>query len=158
MLTFPYFYTDTVHDKWIDRNQHMNDAEYARVFSLAIDAFHDQIGLTNEARDQRAYTVFTLETHISYLKELPAKTPFKVQISVYQFDYKRTHFFLELINEHTNDCVATAETMMMGISRQTGKSAPYPDDIYQSVQTYYDSQPQRKWPQQLGHRIAIPKS
>ncbi|MFO3703277.1 thioesterase family protein [Staphylococcus felis] len=156
MLQFPFYDTDQVHDEWIDRNGHMNDAEYARVFSLAIDHFHDEIGLTNEAREERQYTVFTLETQISYLKELKKGTPFKVHVSIYNYDEKRTHFFLELINERTSECAATAETMMMGMDRKERKPAPFPEDIYTQIQNYFESQPERNWPKQLGHRIHIP--
>ncbi|MBI5974293.1 thioesterase family protein [Staphylococcus canis] len=158
MLKFPFYDRDKVHQSWIDRNGHMNDSEYARVFSLAIDAFHDQVGLTNEERDARAYTVFTLETHISYLKELKENQAFKVLVSIYNHDEKRTHFFLELFDEETEELCATAETMMMGIDRISHKTAPFPEDIYRHIHAYYVSQPEREWPKQLGHRIDIPKS
>ena len=74
MIHFPFYDENSVQEDWIDRNQHMNDSEYARVFSLAIDHFHDQIGLSNPERDARNYTVFTLETHINFLKELTLHT------------------------------------------------------------------------------------
>ncbi|UEX90490.1 thioesterase family protein [Staphylococcus ratti] len=157
MLYFPFYDKDYVRDEWIDRNGHMNDAEYARVFSLAIDHFHDQVGLTNEERDQREYTVFTLETHITYIKEMKQGTPFKIEVSIYDMDEKRTHFFLTLINEHNNEVSATAETMMMGMDRQLRQPAPFPDDVYAHIQTYVESQGDVTFPKQLGHRIGIPK-
>lgn len=156
MLQFPFYDKNDVQEAWIDRNGHMNDAEYARVFSLAIDHFHDQVGLTNAERDARQYTVFTLETHISYLKELKKGTPFKIEVAIYDMDDKRIHFFLTLINENTNETCATAETMMMGMSRKTQKPAPFPDDIFALIQTYAQSQGNLDFPQQLGHQIGIP--
>lgn len=80
MLQFPFYDKNDVQEAWIDRNGHMNDAEYARVFSLAIDHFHNQVGLTNVERDARQYTVFTLETHISYLKELKKEHRLKLKL------------------------------------------------------------------------------
>ncbi|QLK86711.1 thioesterase family protein [Staphylococcus sp. 17KM0847] len=157
MLQFPFSDQTVVDARWIDRNGHMNDSEYARVFSLAIDHFHDQIGLTTDERIRRHYTVFTLETHISYLKELKKDTAIEVRVYIYDLDHKRTHFFLELINTDQQILCATAEVMMMGINRSTGRSSTYPKDIYQALQHYYTSQDIQQWPQQLGHRINIPK-
>ena len=38
-------YKTHVAPEWVDYNGHMNDAEYARVFSLACEALIDTIGL-----------------------------------------------------------------------------------------------------------------
>jgi len=50
--------------EWVDYNGHMNDAEYARVFSLALEALMDRIGLDAAGRDRHGYWVHTLETHL----------------------------------------------------------------------------------------------
>ncbi|MGV3041792.1 thioesterase family protein [Staphylococcus rostri] len=157
MLSYPFVDTTLVDDAWIDRNGHMNDAEYARVFSLAIDHFHDQIGLTTEERTRRNYTVFTLETHITYIREIAQGNTIDIHVRIYDYDEKRTHFFMTLFDRETNTLCATGETMMMGIDRNTRRAAPYPDDIYQQLVHYYASQGQQEWPAQLGHRIGIPR-
>ena len=38
-------YQTTVQNEWLDHNNHMNDAEYNRVFSQATDAWLAHIGL-----------------------------------------------------------------------------------------------------------------
>ena len=157
MLNYPFIDSTYVDSAWIDRNGHMNDAEYARVFSLAIDHFHDQIGLTTEERDARHYTVFTLETHITYIRELEQGHTIDVKVSIYDYDEKRTHFFMQLFDTETNTLCATAETMMMGIDRHTRRSAPYPEDVYAQLTHYYTSQGTQQWSSQLGHRIGIPR-
>ncbi len=43
-------YRTRVADAWVDYNGHMNDAEYARVFSLAVEALMDRIGLDAAGR------------------------------------------------------------------------------------------------------------
>ena len=40
---------------WVDYNGHMNDAEYARVFSLAVEALMDHIGLDAAGRDRHRH-------------------------------------------------------------------------------------------------------
>ncbi|ARJ50503.1 thioesterase family protein [Staphylococcus lutrae] len=157
MLSYPFYDPNVVQADWIDRNGHMNDAVYAKVFSSAIDHFHDQIGLTSAKRDQCAFTVFTLETHLTYLQELKLHTPFKIKVSIYDLDQKRTHFFLQLLHQETDALMATAETMMMGIDQQTRSAAPFPKEIYAQLQHYVQTQGTLEWPKQLGHRIGIPR-
>ncbi|MCS4486087.1 thioesterase family protein [Staphylococcus americanisciuri] len=157
MLSYPFSDHTIVDNAWIDRNGHMNDAAYARVFSLAIDHFHDQIGLTTAEREVRNYTVFTLETHITYLQEIERGHTISIKVRIYDYDAKRTHFFMELFDTKTNTLCATGETMMMGIDRNTRRSAPYPDDIYRQLAHYFTSQGQQQWPEQLGHRMSIPQ-
>jgi len=71
--------------EWVDYNGHMNDAEYARAFSCAGEAFMDFIGLGESGRAEHAYTIFTLETHICYLPEVVAE---KID-EIFQHDQKK---------------------------------------------------------------------
>src|SRR5699024_11710911 len=63
-------YSCQVIEDWVDYNGHLNDAEYARIFSLSVDAFMKEIGITDEFRETNAYSMFTLETHVCYLDEM----------------------------------------------------------------------------------------
>ena len=54
--TEPLFKT-RVQDAWVDYNGHMNDAEYARVFSLAVEALMDRVGLDEAGRAEHGYTI-----------------------------------------------------------------------------------------------------
>src|SRR5690625_5707805 len=54
---------------WVDYNGHMNDAEYARVFSLAVEQLMNKLGIDESFRNTYDYSIFTLETHICYLAE-----------------------------------------------------------------------------------------
>ena len=47
-------YKTHVAPEWVDYNGHMNDAEYARVFSQACEALIDQIGFATAARPTKA--------------------------------------------------------------------------------------------------------
>lgn len=52
--------------------------------------------------------------------------------------------------------VATNEAMMLGIDRQTNRTAPFPMQFTTQITDVYNQQPNMKWPKQLGHRINIP--
>lgn len=68
--------------EWVDYNGHMNDAEYARVFSLAVEALMDHIGLDENGRAEHGYTVYTLETHLCYQRETYQGEPLAISLAL----------------------------------------------------------------------------
>lgn len=114
--------------EWVDYNGHLNDAYYALIFSYSLDAFMDTIGLDEEGRKANAYTIFTLEAHIKYLKEAHENEELHTKVTVLNRDEKRMHLWFEMKNKE-NDTVATSEQMVMGIDQSSGRPAPFPESI-----------------------------
>lgn len=138
---------------WVDYNGHMNDAEYARVFSLAVDELMVQIGLDDAGRARESHTLFTLETHLCYRREAHRGEALAVDIELLDRDAKRLHLFLSLHNAR-NELVATSEQMLMGIDTSNGRPAPFPDAINRQLDGFplIDS---AAWPEAAGRRIGI---
>ena len=78
--------------QWIDYNGHLRDAYYTLVFSQAIDALMDEVGLDEAYRANSACTLFTLETHIHYLHEVKASDTISVRARAIGVDAKRLHW------------------------------------------------------------------
>jgi acyl-CoA thioesterase FadM len=55
---------------WIDYNGHLRDAYYGLIVSYSIDALMDRIGLDEAYRTRTGCTLYTLEMHIHYLREV----------------------------------------------------------------------------------------
>ncbi|PMR77555.1 hypothetical protein C1H69_02215 [Billgrantia endophytica] len=70
----------------------MNDAEYARVFSLAAEALMDRLGLDAEGRARYGYTIYTLEAHLCYRREAHEGQPLAVEVALLNHDAKRLPF------------------------------------------------------------------
>ncbi|TGB02410.1 thioesterase family protein [Halobacillus salinus] len=149
-----YEFTHQVPSEWVDYNGHMNDAEYNRAFSLATDAFIDFIGLDEAAREKYGYTMFTLETHTCYLKEMHEGDTFHITARVLNYDAKRVHLFLSMFNEE-GKLVSTQEEMLMGIDQNEGRPAPFPASITQSIQTMYEQTKTEEQPKQVGRQIGL---
>ncbi|MGX9932929.1 thioesterase family protein [Virgibacillus salarius] len=145
---------DSVREEWIDYNGHMNDAEYVRVFSRAVDKLMYTIGLTEEVRNQENYTLFTLETHVCYLAEMNVAEPIEVSFQMLDYDNKRVHAFFELYGEDGKRA-ATSEQLLMGIDHSTGKSAPFPTAILSNVDEIADSCMPEEKPKEAGRVIGI---
>ena len=73
---------------WIDYNGHMNDAAYARVFSLAVDALMDRVGLGAAARAATGRTLYTLQIMLHYVREAKLGDTLAVAARVLELDSK----------------------------------------------------------------------
>ena len=142
-----------VRPEWVDYNGHMNDAEYARVFSLAVDTLMERIALDAAGRERHRYTIYTLETHLCYRREAHAGQPLEVALTLLDRDAKRLHVFFELLDAEGN-LLATSEQMLMGIDSNTGRSAPFPLPIKEAVATLPQAAPSA-WPELASRTIAI---
>lgn len=142
-----------VASEWVDYNGHMNDAEYARVFSMAVDAFSDTIGLDEAGRREHGITLFTLETHLCYLAEAHEGEGLTVRIDVLDRDAKRLHVFFSLHNS-SDRLIATSEQMLMAMGAESGRPTPLPEPLGHVVDGYRQMEP-AAWPEQAGQRIGI---
>ncbi|MEN2006182.1 thioesterase family protein [Staphylococcus haemolyticus] len=149
-----YIYQTNVKKEWVDYNGHMNDAEYNRVFSDATDAWLALIGLNQETIQRLQYTIFTLENHITFLKEMKEDENIQVKVHLYDYDSKRVHVYMEMFNKD-DICSAIYEVMLMGIDINTNRLAPFPEQILESIELYFNTIPINERPKQLGHRIGI---
>lgn len=149
-----YEYTTKVKAEWVDHNGHMNDAEYNRVFSDATDAWLASLGLDLQTIEQLQYTVFTLENHVMYLKEIKVDTSINVTVELFDYDAKRLHVFMTLTDE-TNDKCATYEVMLMGMNTAVNKPEAFPHMIQRAIDNYARYASIQTPPSELGHHIGI---
>ena len=123
-------YRDTVRAEWVDYNGHLRDAFYMLIYSLATDAFMDRIGLDDAGRRARQRTLYTLEAHIAYLREIKEGAAVRVETRVIAHDKKRVHLYMEMFEDDAAEPVSACEQMMLHIdSSGTPKSASFDEDI-----------------------------
>lgn len=154
MSEYPFLYENSVSSEWVDYNGHMNDAAYAKVFSLAVDEFMDYIELDEAARSKYAYTIFTLETHICYLKEANKNERLLSEVQLLDSDAKRLHLFFTMKNGN-KEVIATSEQMLMGMDMTQGKQAPFPQSVEASIEKLRNEHKEQTIPKQAGRKIGI---
>lgn len=147
-------YQVSVEADWVDYNGHMNDAAYAKVFSLATDRFIEVIGLDAAARKEYNYTFFTLETHLCYLKEAHKGETLTILPQLLDSDAKRLHVFFEMKNA-AGELVATSEQMLMGMNAELGRPGPFPQPVAEAVEKIQDEHKKLSLPKQAGRTIGI---
>lgn len=139
---------------WVDYNQHMNDAAYARVFSLAVEKLMNKIGIDQSFRHTYEYSIFTLETHICYLKEAREGESLRITFQLLDHDEKRLHVFFTMYNKDSEE-VATSEQMLMGMDMKQGRPSPFPSSIAQKTEDMANKQTDLPYPKRAGRQIGI---
>ncbi|WP_163527676.1 thioesterase family protein [Halobacillus ihumii] len=147
---------DHVRKEWIDYNGHMNDADYVRAFSWAVDGFVREMGVTDAFREKEQYTMFTLENHVCYLAEMNFEESLEVHATVLDYDAKRVHLFLELYGAEGKRA-ATSEQMLMGMDQESGRPGPFPDEVSSKLQSLADQFSVETKPKEAGRVIGIKK-
>jgi len=124
----PFEYTITVKPEWIDYNGHMQDAYYGLVFSYAVDAFQDWVGFDAAYRTATDCTIYLVEEHKYFLREVKESDPLAVQIGVLGVSQKVFH--LHCVMQSDGHDVAISELMEMHVCQKpTPKGAPIPLNI-----------------------------
>jgi len=118
---------ETARPEWIDYNGHLYDGYYGVVFARAIDAFIERIGLTAAVREATRHTVYTLETHTRFLREVRLGAPLAVACQVLEADGKRVRVFLTMRDTGRDILAATSEQLLMSIDQggEMPKAAPW---------------------------------
>ena len=120
-----------VRAEWIDYNGHLRDAYYAVIFSEAIDALMDRVGLDAGYRQRTGGTLYTVEMHLHYLHEVKQADTAVVTLRILGTDCKRIHASLELLRAGNPDVAAGAEVMLLHVRQHQGKvaTAPFPPEV-----------------------------
>lgn len=150
-------HTDVVKPEWIDYNNHMNDGYYLVAFTFATDAVQDKVGLDAAYRQSTNCSIYTVEAHVLYLREIKVGVNLAFESYVLGADEKRIHLFHSMINADEGYVAATHELMLLHVDQTTGKTAPMPNDILANLRTLRDAHEKLDLPEQVGSTIRTVK-
>jgi acyl-CoA thioester hydrolase len=141
---------------WIDYNGHLNMAYYAVVFDRAVDYVYDRLGIGADYTASGAGSCFTLEIHVTYLRELLLDDPLRVTFQLIDRDAKRLHFFQHLYQAELGYLAATSEQMAMHVDLHSRRSAPFPAAAMARIDDLLAAHRALPRPDQVGHVITVP--
>jgi len=124
-------YQTAIRPEWIDYNGHLRDAFYGLIFSEATDALMDRVGLDADYRRSTGCTLYTLEMHLHFLKEVKHGDTAVVTLRILGLDAKRIHAALELLRAGSPEVAASAELMLLHVRQHEGgvSVAPFPAPV-----------------------------
>jgi acyl-CoA thioesterase FadM len=155
-IEFPLsLYADVVRPEWLDYNQHMSEGYYGVAFSYVTDALMDLVGLHAEYRARTRCTIYTVETHINFLRELTAGSPLAFTTQLLGFDAKRLHVFYEMYHAGEGYLAATMEAMLLHVNDEP-RVVPMPPEILKLVRPIFEVHSTMPRPSQAGRSISMP--
>jgi acyl-CoA thioester hydrolase len=158
-MPYAVIYKDTVRKDWIDYNGHLNDGYYAVAFSLGAERFLDHIGLYKDYREKTQCSIYTVETHITYLRELKEHAPIEISNRLLGFDEKRLHVFQEMRHSEANYVAATCEVMFLHVNQKgMVRSSPMPPKTQTLLEGILEEHSKLGVPAQAGRSIKLKKS
>lgn len=142
--------------EWIDRNGHLNLAYYLVIFDHGTDVLFDALGVGEAYTGASENSMFVVETHILYERELAAGDCVRVRAHLLGADAKRLHFALEMHAVADHRRVAMQELMALHIDMSARRAAPFPPDRRAAIAELAGIHAQLPRPAGLGRRIALP--
>ena len=159
-MVFPAPFVSSVHrieDQWIDYNGHFNMAYYNVLFDRAGDEAFEAIGLGADYVKKTNCSFFTLEAHVTYLRELNASDTVKVDIQFLDYDAKRIHYVEQMRHAQEGWIACTTELIVIHVDMRTRKTSLLPPDVLANIKAMHAAHAHLPVPPQVGHRINIPK-
>jgi acyl-CoA thioester hydrolase len=149
-------YRTAILPAWIDYNGHLRDAYYALILSQATDALMDRLGMDAAYRAATGNTLYTVEMHIHYLREVHASDIVVVGVRLLGTDHKRIHAAFELSCEGRTALAATAEFMLLHVHQgQTVSTRAFPPEIAGAVGELARSAADTPWPGPGSRRMEL---
>ncbi len=149
-------YRTTVSPDWIDYNGHMNVAYYVLVFDQATDVFLERIGLGPEERKTLQGSIFSVEGHITYQREVNLGDPLVCDVQLLGFDEKRIRFITIMRHETEGFVAATMEWVHLYMDMKLRKVAPMPKQVREDLQSIMNDHALLEMPTEAGRAIAKP--
>lgn len=148
-------YRDRVKPEWIDSNDHLNTMHYKTIADWGTRTLFALAGWDAHYRESNRKTIFQLEMHIAYERELRLDQPFEVRSWLIAADAKRLHHFHEIVQTADHYRAATVELMSMHIDDATRRSVPFSPELQQGFQKILAVHSAAKPPSNVSRRIGM---
>jgi carnitine 3-dehydrogenase / betainyl-CoA thioesterase len=139
---------------WVDYNGHVHESRYLELFAAATDSLLGAVGVDSGYLDEGG-SFFTVETHLSHLRQLEAGARVYVTTQVLDSDDKRLHVFHVLLREGEADPLATAEQMLLHVDTGSGRAAAAREPVRARVAELTERHAALPSPERAGRSIGV---
>jgi acyl-CoA thioesterase FadM len=131
-MSLKELYSEPVKEEWLDPYGHLNEGYYLVAFANAAWAFCDHFGVGAAYFKETGCGVYTLETHLRYLREVHAPAVLDMEALVFETDKKRCRYGM-IMRVEGEEC-ATFECVVLHFDSNAGRSSPLPEETFAAMQ------------------------
>jgi acyl-CoA thioester hydrolase len=146
---------EPVPQEWVDYNGHVLDACYPLAFAPATTALLDVLELGEAYRAETGCTIYTVECHLRYLRELHAGDVPQLDSQLLGFDEKRIHAHHTLARGHGEEPSATCELLFLHVNQASGRVEPLPEEAVARVARLHAAHAGHPQPEGTGRGIRL---
>lgn len=151
-------YRTEVPREWIDYNGHMNLAYYLYAFDRGMDGLMERVGLDAAHRETAGGTIFAVEGHLTYQREMKLGEPLLVTLQLLGWGRKKIHSFWRMHHATEGYLAATGEFLSLYVNLETRRSASLPDSIHDALAAIGESQKALPPPPEAGRAVGLRRS
>lgn len=118
---------ETIKPDWIDYNGHLTEAFYILMFGHATDNVMTQAGMSPADTQRTGTSLFTLEAHVRYLREVRGLVELEIRSNVVGRTAKLVWVWHEMWLD--DELLATEEVLLAHVDTVAGRSSPLPDEM-----------------------------
>ena len=133
----------------------MNVAYWVKIFDQAMDEFLNLYELGKDYTLGGHGSVFALQNHVHYLREVSLSTRLGVNLQLPDLDTKRIHGFFQMRNMASDQAVSTSELLCIHVNVRARQSAEIATPQLQQLKALQAEHSQLVTPHAAGHRIGI---
>ena len=148
-------HTVRVRPEWLDYNGHVHESRYLQAFGDASDALFRYVGIDGQYLANFG-TYYTVETHLSFLREVRADDDLHVETQVLGLDDKRLHVFHSLVRFDDPNPLAGAEQMFVHVQATERRATAAGSEILARIGRIAEEHASLPVPDLVGRRIALP--
>ena len=142
-------YKEPIRKGWLDHYQHLNEAYYIVAFSNATWALQCNLGIGKVYFNKTGRALYTVESHISYIKEVRAPATLNIKIMVLDFRERKLWLGHEL--SVGNTLRATFECLLIHFDTGSKQAIDFGDE----TQTLLGLHKEKHLPGWVGKSISI---
>jgi acyl-CoA thioesterase FadM len=138
-MTVLKLHAEPLREDWLDAYGHLNEAYYLVPFSNASWALQDRFEIGVDYFERTGGALYTVETHLRYLKEVRAPALLQIESLVLGADAKRLHFAHVMTVE--DSLKATFECVALHVDTRAGRTAPFPEAVQAALEAARAAEP-----------------
>jgi acyl-CoA thioester hydrolase len=123
---------------WIDYNGHLRDGYYLLIASASVDALMDELGIDESYRRRTHCTLYTLEVHLRFLREIKGGGRLRIDWYPAEFDARRLRLLLTIRTAGSSEVAAVVDMMLMHVLQVPAvRGAPFPPLVHERLAAWH---------------------